>query len=100
MLDACVDAGWEDDMTPTFHWCIHYWRHFAKWGVLLTCWVHERKHKLAKRYGEDTQNTTNFSKSVLSEVLSHQLALVNYPDAFDESMRLLLPSIQATQLGM
>ena len=92
LLESCRNAGWIDLLVPKFHWLLHFAAHLARWGVLPTCWVHERKHKLAKRYGEDTHNTLNYSKSVLSEVLSHQLYLVNLPDAFDDSMRVLNPS--------
>ena len=89
MLDACCAAGWQELLIPKFHWCIHFYRHLQRWGVLPTCWVHERKHKLAKRYGEDVFNTVQYSKTVLSEVLAHQLYLVNLKGAFDDSVSLL-----------
>ena len=91
MLDACLAAGWEAWMTPKFHWCMHFHRHLRNWGVLPTCWVHERKHKLAKRYGEDIFNTVAYNKSVLSEVLAHQFYLVKLDGAFDDTISVLHP---------
>ena len=75
LLQACVDAGWSDYMIPKFHWMIHYAAHLARHGCLPTCWVHERKHKVLKRYAADIKlkDLLTYSKSVLAEVLSHQL---------------------------
>ena len=91
MLNCCDLAGWRSHMISKFHWCIHYPHHLQRFGVLPTCWTHERKHKLAKRYANDCQNTHTFSKTVLSEVTASQLYLVSRPEAFDNSVRLLLP---------
>ena len=55
-LDACVAAGWGDYMTPKFHWLIHLPRHLARWGCLLSCFVHERKHRMVKRYSYSIQH--------------------------------------------
>ena len=57
--------------------------------MCLTCWIHERKHKLVKRYAEDIKNRLIYAMSVMSEVLSHQLHDVAKPNAFDISLGLL-----------
>jgi hypothetical protein len=44
-MELCVEAGWRDRMIPKFHWMIHYPAHLERYGTLVTCFVHERKHK-------------------------------------------------------
>ena len=38
--------------------------------MLIACFVHERKHRMVKRYCADILNTIVFETSVLSEVLA------------------------------
>jgi hypothetical protein len=75
LLQACRDAGWSGSMIPKFHWMVHYAHHLKRHGCLPTCWVHERKHKVLKRYASDImiKDLLTYSKSVIAEVLSHQL---------------------------
>ncbi len=88
-LAACQVAGWRPHLIPKFHWLIHLIHALERWGMLPTCWVHERKHKVAKRYGADIRNARIYGLSVLSECVSHQLVEVLDPDAFDLSVGLL-----------
>jgi len=67
-LKACITAGWRSYMHPKFHWTIHLVRELQKFGMLLTCWVHERKHKMVKRYTNNQRNTRKYELSILSEV--------------------------------
>lgn len=67
-LDACIAAKWRSLMHPKFHWLVHLPQHLASWGTLPTCWVHERRHKMVKRYAGDIRNTSNYERSVLKEV--------------------------------
>ena len=89
MLDRCKAAGWEESMIPKFHWAIHYAHNLERWGLSPTCWTHERKHKLCKRYAEGITNRQAYAMSVLSEVMSHQLHDVSQPDSFDLSLGLI-----------
>ena len=82
-LRLCELAGWEDVTIPKFHWLVHFGQHLQRHGHLPTCWVHERKHRLVKRYAQDVVNRRTYSKSVLSEVLSHQLHAVHESNSFD-----------------
>ena len=43
-LLSCEACGWREHMHPKFHWLIHLGPH------LLSCFVHERKHRMVKRY--------------------------------------------------
>ena len=73
MAIAIEGAGWKSELIPKFHWAIHYPDELERFGVNLSCWVHERKHKLVKRYGQDQSNMTAYSKAVLTESVAHQL---------------------------
>ena len=97
-LAACETAGWKPHFIPKFHWLIHLYHALLRWLVLPTCWVHERKHRMVKRYGEDIYNTGTYSSSVLSETISHQLVAVEQADAFDRSLGLVKPCPAPTAL--
>ena len=87
VLATTVKAGWREHMIPKFHWLLHFDRHLEHFGKLLTCFVHERKHKLVKRYGEDITNTRSYAKSVLQQIISHQIADVTDASAFNSTTR-------------
>ena len=79
-LEACVSAGWTQHTHPKFHWCIHLPQHLATVGMLVTCWVHERKHRCLKRYLDDMHNTRVLDRSIVSEVVCHHLHQLRQPD--------------------
>jgi hypothetical protein len=97
-LQLCVDAGWAETTHPKFHWLVHLPRHLEKFGCLLSCFVHERKHKLVKRYSNDICNTTSFEKSVLGEVCSHTLARLGETGLFSTEVCLLKPHKASNRL--
>ena len=67
-----------DYMTPKFHWLLHYADHFSQFGLLVSCFVHERKHKQLKRYANDMRNTCSFERSILHDcTCSHLSSLEN-----------------------
>lgn len=94
-LQKCRDAGWIGSFIPKFHWLCHLASHLAEFGCLPTCWVHERKHRVAKRYATGITNTTQMEKSLLGEIVAHNLYDINRPGLFDLSPGLAQPS-QAT----
>jgi hypothetical protein len=70
-------------MTPKFHWLLHFAKILARFGVLLNCFVLERKHRLPKRYATDLANTSRHpSVGLLSEVVNHHLSQLDDPEAF------------------
>ena len=94
-LDACIAAGWRAHMHPKFHWLIHLPTYLYRWGTLLSCFVHERKHKMVKRYSTDIHNTRRNEWSVLSEVTCHHIAALRSTHVFDFSVCLQPPIHQA-----
>jgi hypothetical protein len=49
-IDHCVSSGWATWLHPKFHWLVHLPNQLDRFGCLPSCWVHERKHKMVKRY--------------------------------------------------
>ena len=92
-LQVVEAAGWQLRLVPKFHWLIHLAAALARWGVIPTCWVHERKHRMVKRYGEDVRNTAAYSRSLLSETISQQLVDVEAMDAFPSELGLIRPQV-------
>ena len=90
-LDACLQADWKPHMHSKFHWLVHLSRHLENFKMLPTCWVHERKHRVVKRYANDICNTVAFEKSILSEVACHNLAWLARPGVFNLEAGLIEP---------
>ena len=88
-LRACQAAEWTESMTPKFHWQIHMPSHLEKFGYTPTCWVHERKHRLVKRFADDVRDMKHFARIVLRQVVVHQIIEATDPTAFDSSVRVL-----------
>ena len=83
-LELFVAAFGYDSQVPKFHWLLHLPEILARLGFLLNCFVLERKHRMGKRYATDLSNISKDpSKSLLGEVLSHQLGQLNGQDAFN-----------------
>ena len=78
-------------LTPKFHWLLHFANHLHTFGTLLSCFVHERKHRMVKRYANEVYNTVAFEQSVLNEVLCHHLARLEAQDTFDFNLGLVHP---------
>jgi len=98
-LDACIAAGWRKFMHPKFHWLVHLARYLRKWGMLLSCFVHERKHRMVKRYSSDVFNTRRNEWSVLSEVTCHHIAALRETNVFNFGVG-LIPPIQPAPPNM
>ena len=90
-LKSCVDAGWKSRMHPKFHWLVHFPTHLRNHHFLVSCFVHERLHKLSKRYGTDIRNTRIYEVSLLRQVLCQVLADLSEPGLFDVHVALKMP---------
>ena len=93
LLESCVTAGWRTQMHPKFHWLVHLPNHLDRFGCLPTCWVHERKHRMVKRYAGDICNTGCFEKSVFAQVTSHHLASLTAPLTFSTCVGIVAPKV-------
>ena len=52
-LQLFCDVFGFEYMTPKFHWLLHFGDYAKRFGMLVACYVHERKHKMVKRYPND-----------------------------------------------
>ena len=73
-LAAFVQAWGFGPLKDKFHWLLHLARELDIHKTLYACWVHERKHKVTRRYGDPIQNTSTWEHTVLSELTAHHLA--------------------------
>jgi hypothetical protein len=97
-LEHCVSAGWRARLHPKFHWIIHLPIQLMRFGCLPTCWVHERKHRMVKRYAQDVRNTRMYERSVMGEVTCQYLADLQNGNAFDFQTGLVRPRVAPKQL--
>jgi hypothetical protein len=86
-------------MHPKFHALLHLPEELGRCGFLLTCWVHERKHKVAKEFATFMRNTQAFERGVVSEAVCKQLANLRQPWAFKRTAGLVSPSLCSTRLA-
>ena len=59
--------------------------------MLLSCFVHERKHRVVKRYANDVLNTNVFEHTVLSEMVCDHVSQLYNPDIFHFGVGLIDP---------
>ena len=90
-LQAFVTAFGADSMIPKCHWLLHFANHLQRWGILLSCFVTERKHKMVKRYANECDNTGKFEHSVMAEVVCHHLAKLSDPNLYNFETGLIEP---------
>jgi hypothetical protein len=86
-LDAFLAAYGEQHCLPKHHYALHVPEDYRQCGMILSCLVHERKHKMVKRFIEDHRNTakhttgpTGFDAFCLREAICHQLSVVARQD--------------------
>ena len=77
-------------LAPKDHWLLHLAETLAELGLLLNCFVLERKHKVAKRYANDLTNTSKQpSKSLISEAICHHFCLLSRDGVFNFDVGLI-----------
>ena len=105
LLSRCLDCNYLDRMASKFHWLVHFGFHIRKFQeaglgqMLPSCFVQERKHKVAKRYGQSISNTTKFEYSILNEIVCHELAQLEELDQFNQACRLVKNSVAPKKLA-
>ena len=53
---------------PKHHFATHLGEQLKRFGFLISCFVHERKHKLVKRFANCRENTTSIEKGILEDI--------------------------------
>jgi hypothetical protein len=77
---------------PKCHFALHFGWFLQTFGFLASCFVHERKHKLAKRYGNQMCRLRGFDAYVLREVFLKQCMSLRSSNLFSCVEHLNTPS--------
>jgi hypothetical protein len=64
---------------PKNHYAGHLWYMLLRHGTLLSCYTHERHHRLAKKYAVSRKNTQSYELGVLEDVTLQQLKALKDP---------------------
>ena len=91
-LDLFSDTFGVTSMHTKYHWLLHYALHLERYGTLVSCFVHERKHKTIKRFAQDILNTDTFEQSLLSEATCLHFHMLSDESVFDADLGLVSPS--------
>ena len=68
----------EDVWAPKNHTALHLGEFLARFGHLVWCFTHERKHKVVKRFAnQKLDGSRGFEESVLKDVLAVQLSCMS-----------------------
>lgn len=68
-----VAAYDEEHMRPKHHYVFHLSAQYKRFGRLISCFVHERHHKLLKKYALPRRNTKSYETGLIEEATVHQL---------------------------
>ena len=68
---------------PKFHWLLHYPQILQIFGMLFNCFVHERYHRICKRYANDLKNYNQAVSGILREVTADKMASLANQDVFN-----------------
>ena len=85
-------------MVKKFHSLLHLPHRLQEHGMLLTCWVHERKHRMIRRFCNDVVNTVEFERSVMGQVVCQHLFELSSKENFNYSVGLVNPYAAPKQL--
>ena len=73
-LDSFLALHGDEYWVPKCHMSLHLGEFLRRHGTLLSCFAHERKHRLVKRFGNPVNNfTQSFEKSILSDIIHVQV---------------------------
>ena len=78
-------------MVSKFHSMLHFGDELRTHQLMLTCWVHERKHRMVRSWCSDIKNTIQFERGVISNTVCQHLYELAKPDNFLVSAGLLEP---------
>ena len=87
-----VDTYGEGAVVPKFHYAVHLPEFLRRFGMLPSCLLHERKHRVAKRYLADRRNTSaDIGSGALRDITVHHLEFLGDDRRFDSTCCLLGP---------
>ena len=73
-LELFKVAYGSNNMIPKHHFSLHLGQMLLQFGLLLCCFVQERRHKLVKRFANNLLNTSqNYERTLLAEITNLHL---------------------------
>ena len=78
-------------MVSKLHVMMHFADEMGEHAMMLTCWVHERKHRMVRSLCSGNKNTTQFERGVISNTVCQHVYELAKPDNFVLSRGLLEP---------
>ena len=69
-------AGW----LPKHHASVHLPAMLEAHGTLLSCFTHERRHKLVRRYSSNRRNLAGYEQGIMEDVALQQLHDIDHHD--------------------
>ena len=96
-LDEFLAVHGHSDWVPKFHALMHLAPQYLHHGSLLSCFCHERKHKVVKRFTNQLCNwTCGFEKTILQELIASQLkSMKDWTPQSYTKVRLMEPTKKA-----
>ena len=76
---AHLAAYGQDLWTPKFHFVMHLPEDLRRFSFLIACCVHERKHRLAKRWAVTLDSKNGYENTLLEECTYSHLQAVEQP---------------------
>ena len=99
-FQACEFAYSDEHVTPKYHYATHLPEQYQRHGLLVNCFVHERKHRELKRFGNHLTNTSaSFESTLLESTLLCQLAILDDESEFPSGHSLIKPLLAPTELA-
>jgi hypothetical protein len=78
-LTLFLEVYHADHVRPKHHYAMHLPSMLARFGVLLTTFVNERKHRIVKQYSRDRCNLQSWELGAFEDVTVHQLWELDLP---------------------
>jgi len=72
-LDCFISAYGEAEIRPKHHYSMHLPDMLRRFGVLVSTFTHERKHRAVKRYSRVRTSSQSFDVAVLEDVTAHNI---------------------------
>ena len=90
-MDHFKAAFGDSQITPKFHHALHLPWFLEKFGVLVSCITHERKHRVVKKYLENLHNPRGLDDTLIRDCTCHHLQYLDVPNRFGLSVGLEEP---------
>ena len=78
-LERYASVYGNDAVRPKHHYALHLPDMLRRFGMLFSCWVHERRHRLVKQYTRDRRNTTSYEVGTAEDCAIDHLDALGKP---------------------